>query len=59
MVAFEDAAKGLRGSHLTIAGDPDQPIQHIVHQIDWASLSDEEIEDRDGDPPRRRSAPPS
>ena len=32
------------GDHLTVAGDPDQPIQHIVHQIDWASLSDEEIE---------------
>ena len=32
------------GDHLTVAGDPDQPIQHIVHQIDWPSLSDEEIE---------------
>ena len=32
------------GDHLTVAGDPDQPIQHVVHQIDWASLSDEEIE---------------
>jgi hypothetical protein len=32
------------GDHLTVAGDPDQPVQHIVHQIDWASLSDEEIE---------------
>ena len=32
------------GDHLTVAGDPDQPIQHIVHRIDWASLSDEEIE---------------
>src|SRR5205807_4698531 len=32
------------GDHLTVAGDPDQPVQHIVHQIDWASLSDQEIE---------------
>jgi hypothetical protein len=32
------------GDHLTVAGDPDQPIQRIVHQIDWAALSDEEIE---------------
>ena len=32
------------GDHLTVAGDPDQPIQHVVHRIDWASLSDEEIE---------------
>jgi hypothetical protein len=32
------------GDHLTVAGDSDQPIQHIVHQIDWPSLSDEELE---------------
>jgi hypothetical protein len=32
------------GDHLTVAGDSDQPIHHIVHQIDWPSLSDEEIE---------------
>ena len=32
------------GDHLTVAGDPDQQVQHIVHRIDWASLSDEEIE---------------
>jgi hypothetical protein len=32
------------GDHLTVAGDPDQPIQQIVHQIDWAALSDEEVE---------------
>ena len=30
------------GDHLTVAGDPDQPIQHVLHRIDWASLSDEE-----------------
>lgn len=31
------------GDHLTVAGDPDQPI-HVVQQIDWALLSDEELE---------------
>ena len=23
------------GDHLTVAVDPDQPIQHVVHRIDW------------------------
>ena len=31
------------GDHLTVAGDPDQPIR-VVQRIDWASLSDEELE---------------
>jgi hypothetical protein len=31
------------GDHVTVAGDPDQPI-HVVRRIDWASLSDEELE---------------
>ena len=31
------------GDHVTVAGDPDQPI-HVVQQIDWALLSDEELE---------------
>ena len=31
------------GDHLTVAGDPDQPIR-VVQQIDWALLSDEELE---------------
>src|SRR5438270_581556 len=32
------------GDHLTVAGDPDQPIRHVVQRIDWNSLSDEELE---------------
>ena len=32
------------GDHVTIAGDPDQPIRHVVQRIEWSSLSDEEIE---------------
>src|SRR5205823_406700 len=47
MVAFENARNlmpEIYGDHLTVAGDPDQQVQHIVHRIDWASLSDEEIE---------------
>ena len=32
------------GDHLTVAGDPDQPIQHVVQRIDWESLSDGELE---------------
>jgi hypothetical protein len=31
------------GDHVTVAGDPDQPI-HVVRRIDWASLSDGELE---------------
>ena len=31
------------GDHVTVAGDPGQPI-HVVRRIDWASLSDEELE---------------
>ena len=31
------------GDHLTVAGDPDQPIR-VVQRIDWASLSDEELD---------------
>ena len=31
------------GDHLTVGGDPDRPI-HVVQQIDWALLSDEELE---------------
>ena len=32
------------GDHVTIAGDADQPIRHVVQRIEWSSLSDEEIE---------------
>ena len=32
------------GDHVTVAGDPDQPIRHVVPRIEWCSLSDEEIE---------------
>src|SRR5437660_6771635 len=32
------------GDHLTIAGDLDQPIRHVVQRIEWSSLSDEELE---------------
>jgi hypothetical protein len=32
------------GDHVTIAGDADQPIRHVVQRIKWSSLSDEEIE---------------
>jgi hypothetical protein len=28
---------------MTVGGHPDQPI-HVVRRIDWASLSDEELE---------------
>ena len=31
------------GDHLTVAGDPDQPIR-VVQRINWTSLSDEELE---------------
>ena len=31
------------GDHVTVAGDPDQPI-HVVRRIDWALLSDEELD---------------
>ena len=31
------------GDHVTVAGDPDQSI-HVVRRIDWALLSDEELE---------------
>jgi hypothetical protein len=32
------------GDHLTVAGDPYQPIRHVVQRIDWNSLSDEELD---------------
>jgi hypothetical protein len=31
------------GDHVTVTGGPDQPI-HVVRRIDWASLSDGELE---------------
>ncbi len=38
------AALRATGRSESVAGDPEQPIQHVVHRIDWASLSDEEVE---------------